>query len=109
MRTDKHALAPQGIDCGDLVHHNPRLRRRAEHPSRFGDRRLKTGEVLRSERPGGGGVGAGFERSPEQCWKMYGSDTCRWKGRGKTMESSFVRTVRSLPGRRRDPRVACCL
>ena len=34
-------------------------------PSRFGDQRLKTGDVLRVERPGGGGVGAAFERSPE--------------------------------------------
>ena len=34
-------------------------------PSRFGDQRLKSGDVLRMERPGGGGVGAAFERSPE--------------------------------------------
>ena len=34
-------------------------------PSRFGDQRLKTGDVLRVERPGGGGVAAAFERSPE--------------------------------------------
>ena len=26
---------------------------------------MKTGDVLRVERPGGGGVGAAFERSPE--------------------------------------------
>ena len=34
-------------------------------PSRFGDQRLKTGNGLRVERPGGGGVGAAFEHSPE--------------------------------------------
>ena len=33
-------------------------------PSRFDDQRLKAGDVLRVERPGGGGVGAAFERSP---------------------------------------------
>ena len=34
-------------------------------PSRFGDQRLKSGDVLRMERPGGGGVGDAFERNPE--------------------------------------------
>ena len=70
MRTDKHALAPQGIDCGHpggaggcLI--NPGGEDERCLPSRFGDQRLKTGDVLRVERPGGGGVGAAFERSPE--------------------------------------------
>ena len=34
-------------------------------PSRFRDQRLKTGDVLRVERPGGGEVGAALDRSPE--------------------------------------------
>ena len=69
MRTDKHALAPQGIDGGHpggaggcLI--NPGGEDERCLPSRFGDQRLKTGDVLRVERPGGG-VGAAFERSPE--------------------------------------------
>ena len=69
MRTDKHALAPQGIDgghpggTGDCII-NPDGDDERSLPSRFGDQRLKTGDVLRVERPGGG-VGAAFERSPE--------------------------------------------
>ena len=70
MRTDKHALAPQGIDGGHpggtggcII--NPGAGDERSMPSRFGDQRLKTGDVLRVERPGGGGVGAAFERSPE--------------------------------------------
>ena len=70
MRTDKHALAPQGIDGGHpggtggcII--NPGAVDERSLPSRFGDQRLKTGDVLRVERPGGGGVGAAFERSPE--------------------------------------------
>ena len=34
-------------------------------PSRFGHQRLKSGDVLRVEWPGGGSVGAAFERSPD--------------------------------------------
>ena len=69
MRTDKHALAPQGIDGGHpggtggcII--NPGGEDERSLPSRFGDQRLKTGDVLRVERPGGG-VGAAFERSPD--------------------------------------------
>ena len=61
MRTDKHALAPQGIDGGHpggtggcII--NPGAVDERSMPSRFGDQRLKTGDVLRVERPGGGGV-----------------------------------------------------
>ena len=70
MRTDQHALAPQGIDgdhpggTSDCII-NPGGEDERSLPSRFGDQRLKTGDVLRVERPGGGGVGAAFERSPE--------------------------------------------
>ena len=70
MRTDKHALAPQGIDGGRpgatgacIV--NPGGEDEQRLPSRFGDRRLRSGDVLRVERPGGGGVGAPRERPPE--------------------------------------------
>ena len=62
----KHALAPQGIDGGTggcVI--NPGGDDERSLPSRFSDQRLKTGDVLRVERPGGGGVGAAFERSPQ--------------------------------------------
>ena len=69
VRTDKHAIAPQGIDdglaggTGGCVI-NPGAEDVRNLLSRFGDQRLKAGDVLRVERPRGGGVGAAFERSP---------------------------------------------
>ena len=54
MRTDKHALAPQGIDgghpggTGDCII-NPGKEDERSLPSRFGDQRLKSGDVLRVE------------------------------------------------------------
>ena len=70
IRTDKHALAPQGIDGGHPggtggCTINPGAEDERSMPSRFGDQWLKTGDVLRVERPGGGGVGVAFERSLE--------------------------------------------
>lgn len=70
MRTDKHALAPQGIHRGlpgatGACVVNPGREDEQTLPSRFGDRRLRSGDVLRVERPGGGGVGAPRERPPE--------------------------------------------
>lgn len=70
MRTDKHALAPQGIDGGlpgatGACVVNPGGEDEQTLPSRFGDRRLRSGDVLRVERPGGGGVGAPRDRRPE--------------------------------------------
>ena len=68
VRTNKHALAPQGIDdglaggTGGCVI-NPGAEDVRNLLSRFGDQRLKAGDVLRVERPRGGGVGAAFERS----------------------------------------------
>jgi N-methylhydantoinase B len=35
-------------------------------PSRFGDQRLHKGNVLRLERPGGGGLGNPLDRSPRE-------------------------------------------
>ena len=70
MRTDKHALASQGINGGHpggavgcIINSGEEYER--SMPSRFGDQRLNTGDVLRVERPGDGGLGAAFERSPE--------------------------------------------
>ena len=67
-RTHRQAR-PQGIDdglaggTGGCVI-NPGAEDVRNLLSRFGDQRLKAGDVLRVERPRGGGVGATFERSP---------------------------------------------
>jgi N-methylhydantoinase B len=70
MRTDKHDVAPQGIGGGQkgltgacII--NPGEPAEKRMPSRFGDHRLANGDVLRVERPGGGGVGNPVERDPE--------------------------------------------
>jgi N-methylhydantoinase B len=71
MRTDKHTVEPWGSDQGKagakgacLI--NPASAAGTRLPSRFGDRRLKKGDLLRVERPGGGGLGDPLERPPEQ-------------------------------------------
>jgi N-methylhydantoinase B len=67
MRTDKHAIAPFGIDAGHtggcgacLV--NPASAEEKSLPSRFGDHRLRNGDVVRVLRPGGGGLGDPLSR-----------------------------------------------
>ena len=67
MRTDKHAIAPFGIDAGHagepgacLV--NFATREEKSLPSRFGDHRLHKNEVVRVARPGGGGLGDPLSR-----------------------------------------------
>ena len=67
MRTDKHAIAPFGIDEGKagargacLV--NPGSAEEQSLPSRFGDHRLRGGDLVRVVRPGGGGLGNPYER-----------------------------------------------
>ncbi len=112
MRTDKHALAPQGIDgghpggTGDCII-NPGRDDERSLPSRFGDQRLKTGDVLRVERPGGGGVGAAFERSPqavlddvrqgyvsvERARSDYGVVVCT-EGAARTLDREATRELR---------------
>ena len=69
MRTDKHAIEPFGSDNGSVggkgsctINPGPDARRL---PSRFGDQRLKRGDLLRLERPGGGGIGNPLERAIE--------------------------------------------
>jgi N-methylhydantoinase B len=71
MRTDKHAIAPFGSDSGlpggtgsCIV--NPGADNQKRLPSRFGDQRLSHGDLLRIERPGGGGLGNPLERAAEQ-------------------------------------------
>jgi N-methylhydantoinase B len=67
MRTDKHAIEPFGSDGGlaggkgsCIV--NPSAKDEKRLPSRFGDYRLKRNDLLRVERPGGGGLGDPSQR-----------------------------------------------
>ena len=67
MRTDKHAIAPFGIDTGlsggkGACVVNPGSTDEKRLPSRFGDHRLTGNDVVRVERPGGGGLGNPFSR-----------------------------------------------
>jgi N-methylhydantoinase B len=69
LRTDKHAVEPFGIDGGlpgrrgsCLI--NPGTAGERSLPSRFGDHRLQNGDLLRLERPGGGGLGDPGKRAP---------------------------------------------
>ena len=67
MRTDKHAIAPFGIDTGlpggnGACIVNPGCNDEKRLPSRFGDFRLGRNDVIRVERPGGGGLGNPLSR-----------------------------------------------
>jgi len=71
LRTDKHLIAPWGADegiaggKGNCVI-NPGSNDEKELPSRFGDQRLQEGDLLRLERPGGGGIGNPLERPADK-------------------------------------------
>jgi N-methylhydantoinase B len=67
MRTDKHAVAPFGIDRGldggkGACIVNPASDEARRLPSRFGDQPLTANDVVRVERPGGGGLGDPLSR-----------------------------------------------
>jgi N-methylhydantoinase B len=73
MRTDKHDIEPWGGDSGKgggkgscIINPDANAKRL---PSRFGDQRLHRGDLLRLERPGGGGLGDPLERSAESVWE----------------------------------------
>ncbi len=71
MRTDKHLLAPVGVGGGmdgktGACVVNPGAADEKRLPSRFGDYILKRGDLLRIERPGGGGLGSPTERPVER-------------------------------------------
>jgi N-methylhydantoinase B len=73
MRTDKHIIAPQGKNGGREGRRgacviNPGGKDEQALPSRFGDYVLKKDDLLRLERPGGGGMGDPFGRDPEKVW-----------------------------------------
>jgi N-methylhydantoinase B len=74
MRTDKHAVEPWGSDDGSAGGKgsciiNPGDKNAKQLPSRFGDHRLQKGDLLRLERPGGGGLGHPLERPVEKVFE----------------------------------------
>jgi N-methylhydantoinase B len=67
MRTDKHTIEPFGSDQGmpggkGACIVNPSSPSEKRMPSRFGDHRLRVGDRVRVERPGGGGLGNPLQR-----------------------------------------------
>jgi N-methylhydantoinase B len=71
MRTDKHSIEPWGSDHGLAGGKGscivaPGTAEEKKLPSRFGDHRLKQGDLLRVERPGGGGLGDPLRRPNEK-------------------------------------------
>ncbi|OGQ78344.1 MAG: hypothetical protein A3F90_01840 [Deltaproteobacteria bacterium RIFCSPLOWO2_12_FULL_60_19] len=70
MRTDKHLIAPWGAEGGSAGGKgacviNPGTSEEKRLPSRFGDYGLSKGDLLRVERPGGGGMGDPLDRPLE--------------------------------------------
>jgi N-methylhydantoinase B len=79
MRTDKHAIEPWGSEGGNsggkgacII--NPQTKHEKRLPSRFGDHRLSKGDLLRVERPGGGGLGDPLERPVENVFEDVRQD-----------------------------------
>jgi N-methylhydantoinase B len=71
MRTDKHSVAPWGSDGGGdggrgacIINHDQVDEKRL--PSRFGDYRLRKDDLVRLQRPGGGGLGDPLDRPIEK-------------------------------------------
>src|SRR4029434_973057 len=74
MRTDKHAIEPWGSDNGSAGSKgsciiNPGAKNAKRLPSRVGARRLHKGDLLRRERPGGGGLGHPLERPADNVFE----------------------------------------
>jgi N-methylhydantoinase B len=70
MRTDKHSIEPFGSDHGfpggkGACIVNPNSKNQKHLPSRFGDHRLQANDVVRVERPGGGGLANALARPVE--------------------------------------------
>jgi N-methylhydantoinase B len=70
MRTDKHAIEPFGSDRGlpggkGACIVNPETNNEQRLASRFGDHRLRLNDLVRVERPGGGGLGDPLRRPIE--------------------------------------------
>ena len=67
MRTDKHTISPFGIAGGMAGGRgacivNPGASEENRLPSRFGDYRISKNDIIRVERPGGGGLGDPLSR-----------------------------------------------
>jgi len=74
MRTDKHDIAPFGGNGGlaggkGACIINPGTSAERRLPSRFGDHRLGSGDLVRIARPGGGGLGDPLRRSLERVFE----------------------------------------
>ena len=71
IRSTKHVIAPEGLQgggkggLGDIVV-NPGEAREQRLPTRYADYPLRAGDRFRLDTPGGGGIGAAFERDPER-------------------------------------------
>lgn len=71
LRTDKHAIAPLGLDAGRPAANgaclvNPGTSEEIPLPSRFGDYRLRRNDLVRIARPGGAGLGEPSHRPVEK-------------------------------------------
>ena len=112
MRTDKHAIAPFGLDHGltggkGACIVNPQSSAAKPLASRFGDQRLEHNDVVRVERPGGGGLGDPFTRpvdivledvrqgyvSPERARTDYGV-ALRFADGGPVLDEGKTRDLR---------------
>jgi N-methylhydantoinase B len=74
MRTDKYSIEPWGSDKGlaggkGSCIIDPGMAEERRLPSRFGDHRLQKGDLVRIERPGGGGLGDPLERPAERVFE----------------------------------------
>jgi N-methylhydantoinase B len=71
LRTDKHDIAAWGSEGGKPGKKgscviNPGTTQEKALPSRFGGFLLKKGDLVRLERPGGGGIGPAYHRDPQK-------------------------------------------
>jgi N-methylhydantoinase B len=71
LRTDKHDIAAWGSQGGEPGKKgscviSPGTPEEKALPSRFGGFRLKRGDLVRLERPGGGGIGLASNRDPQK-------------------------------------------
>ena len=70
MRCDRHAVAPEGVQGGKQGRLgsctiNPGTEGEERLPALFADVILKKGDIVRVERPGGGGFGNPLDRAPD--------------------------------------------
>ena len=69
MRTDKHPIEPFGSDqghAGGVAPASSIQNQKESLPSRFGDHALRHNDIVRVDRPGGGGLGNPLRRPIEK-------------------------------------------